>query len=154
MNAKQPPNSQQTLLALDFFDRAKQFRRGCETLPGLGRPPEWPRYLLFYHAVELALKAYLLQYGVSEKDLKDKFGHNLTALMDEAVKRGLTLQAGTRDMIADLGGQPPNVSLQNTPAHLKIRYPPDGPVYSLGQFEPHMVHLFDAVAKMLGVPSN
>jgi hypothetical protein len=38
MNAKQPTNPQQTILALDFFDRAKQFRRAYQTLPKAGPP--------------------------------------------------------------------------------------------------------------------
>jgi hypothetical protein len=136
-------------LHIDFFDRANQFRYAYQTLPNSGRPPEWAKYLLFYHAMELALKAYLLQQGISEKDLKDNFGHDIKMLVDEAVKRGLSLQHGSQEMIADIGGQPPTAIA--IPPHLKTRYPPDGPVYSLGQFGPCMEHLFKAVADAFGM---
>jgi hypothetical protein len=133
----------------EFFDLARQFRHAYETLPNSGHPPEWPKYLLFYHAMELALKAYLIARGVSEQDLKNRpFGHNIKKLVDEAVDRGLTLPPGSRDMIADLGGQPPGPpGLDTVAAHLRIRYPGGGQVFSLGQFEPYMQHLFTAVAR-------
>src|SRR5262249_52825199 len=110
-------------------------------------------YLLFYHAMELALKAYLIQQGASEKDLTDKFGHDIKKLVDEAVNSGLTLPHGSQEMIAGLSEQPPTASLRPVPTHIKIRYPSDGPVYSLGQFEPYMWHLFTAVASALGLRS-
>jgi hypothetical protein len=139
------------ILHFDFFDRAGEFRCAYETLPNIGRPPEWAKYLLFYHAMELALKAYLIQRGVSEKKLASyEFGHDIKKLVDEAVNRGLILPNGSQEMIADLGGQPPDSG--TVPANLRIRYPPSGPVYSLGQFEPYMEHLFKAVANALGLP--
>jgi len=137
------------ILHFEFFYRAGEFRRAYETLPNSGRPPEWAKYLLFYHAMELALKAYLIQRGVSEEDLKDEFRHDINKLVDEAVKRGLTLPPGSQEMIADVGGQPPDSG--TVPAHLKIRYPSGGPIYSLEQFEPYMEHLFTAVANTFGL---
>ena len=104
--------------------------------------------MLFYHAMELALKAYLIQQGVSENDLKNKFRHNIKRLVNEAVNRGLSLPYGSQDMIAHVGGQPQTAI--TAPPHLLMRYPPDGPVYSLGQFGPYMDHLFTAVASALG----
>ena len=140
------------ILHFEFFDRATEFRRGYKTLPNSGRPPEWARYLLFYHAMELALKAYLIQQGVSEEDLKYEFGHDTKKLVNEAVNRGLPLPYGSQDMIAGLSEQPPTASLRPVPTHLKIRYPSGGPVYSLGQFQPYMQHLFTAVANAFGLP--
>jgi hypothetical protein len=101
--------------------------------------------------MELALKAYLLQQGVSQKDLKDNFGHDIKKLVNAAVKRGLSLPHGSRQMIAELGGRPPTASQATVPPHLRIRYPLDTQVYSLGQFEPYMDHLFTAVASALGM---
>jgi hypothetical protein len=60
-------------LHIEFFFRAGQFRRAYEQLLPDREPPDWPKYLLAFHAVELALKAYLIQCGVSEEDLKDEF---------------------------------------------------------------------------------
>jgi hypothetical protein len=94
------------ILHIEFFDRARQFRRAYETLPNSGQPPEWAKYLLFYHAMELALKAYLIRQGDSEKDLKDKFGHDIKKLVHEAVNCGLTLPHGSQEMIAGLSVRP------------------------------------------------
>jgi hypothetical protein len=124
----------------DFFYLAREFRCAYETLPDSGHPPEWPKYVLFYHAIELALKAYLISKGVSEAVLSARpFGHDITELVDEAVSRGLTLPPGTQKAIADLGHQPQQLgSVEYTvAAHLRIRYPRGGPVYwPLKQFDP------------------
>jgi hypothetical protein len=138
----------QILLALDFFDRAQQYRRAYRALPNLGVPPEWPKYSLFYHAVELALKAYLLQQGVSVKDLIRKFGHDIKLLVEEAVKLGLSLPPGTQEMIAGLSEQPP-LDSPRVPTHIKIRYPSNSPVYSQGQFEAYVDQLFNAVGRAI-----
>jgi len=137
-------------LDLEFFDRARQFRRAFDSLPNSGQPPEWPQYLLFYHAIELALKAYLIQQRVSVNDLKYRFGHDMKVLVEEAVNRGLLLPDGYKEMIADVGGQPPTAS-QATPPHLKIRYPSGGRVYSLGQFNDRLLGIIrgKTVAKVL-----
>jgi hypothetical protein len=57
---------------LSFFPSRRP--RPYEKLPPDREPPDWPKYLLLYDAIELALKAYLIQCGVSEKDLKDEYG--------------------------------------------------------------------------------
>ena len=93
------------------------------------------------------MKAYLIQQGISEKDLRDKFGHDTKKLVNEAVSRGLPLP------IAALSEQPTTASLDLVPTHLRIRFPPSSPVYALGQFEPYMLHLFTAVGNALGMPS-
>ena len=60
-----------------------------KTLPDTPHP-EWPRYFLFCHAIELALKAFLAQKtGLSQKELADKFGHDLDALLKEGTALGL-----------------------------------------------------------------
>jgi hypothetical protein len=139
------------MLHTEFFNRAQQFRRAYRILPNSGQPPEWAKYSLFYHAMELALKPYLIQKGISEKDLKDNFGHDMKRLVDEAVKRGLSLPYGSQEMIADLGGAPRKGSQAVIAPHLRIRYPLDASVYSLRQFEPYMDQLFRAVANALGM---
>jgi hypothetical protein len=101
--------------------------------------------------MELALKAYLIQQGLSEQVLKDNFGHDIKKLVDEAVKRGLPLPCGSQEMIAGLGGAPRKGGHAKIAPHLRIRYPLGKSVYSLGQFEPYMDHLFGAVASALGM---
>lgn len=48
-----------------------------------------PIYYLYAHALELSLKAFLRCKGVEVKILKEKFGHDLKKLLDEAKKKGL-----------------------------------------------------------------
>jgi hypothetical protein len=68
-----------SLRGSSFFHRAGLApTRSC-------RPPDWPKYLLLYDAMELALK--------------DEGGHDLKNLVDEAVNRGLSLPAGSKEMI-------------------------------------------------------
>ena len=88
--------------------RAKESRHAYQRLPNSGQPPEWPKYVLLYHAVEMVLKAYLLRQGISEKILGSKeFGHDLKKLLNEAVTRGLTLPHDTQERLAALGGSLP-----------------------------------------------
>jgi HEPN domain-containing protein len=42
------------------------------------------QYILSFHALELALKSYLAQKGLSGKKLKDKYGHDLEKLYKKA----------------------------------------------------------------------
>lgn len=49
-----------------------------------------PAYFLFGRSIELSLKAFLLRCGMKITKLRSpKFGHDLSALLDEAMKRGL-----------------------------------------------------------------
>ena len=51
-----------------------------------------PTEFLYWHSIELFLKAYLLADGMELSELrKRKYGHNLSALTEEAKKRGLAL---------------------------------------------------------------
>ena len=60
----------------------------------LGEVAPDPIYYNFLHGVELGLKSYLLQVeAVTLRDLRSrKFGHDLTRLLDEALKHGLCNQ--------------------------------------------------------------
>jgi HEPN domain-containing protein len=52
------------------------------------------------HAIELALKSYLLRHGVSQDPLKGRhIRHDLEALLRKAEKRGLKLETQTRRTI-------------------------------------------------------
>jgi hypothetical protein len=53
-------------------------------------PNETPHYILAMHAIELALKAFLMRNGTDEKKLKS-IGHNLNTLYKMAVESGLSL---------------------------------------------------------------
>jgi len=54
--------------------------------------PDSPVAFLYWHAIELFLKAFLLADGMKIAELRQKkFGHNLIALRGEAIRRGLPL---------------------------------------------------------------
>ena len=63
---------------------AEQLDKGRADLTG--------EFILALHALELGLKAFLLNRGMREKQLWKNFGHNLTKLFEEAVDRGLMLE--------------------------------------------------------------
>src|SRR5215831_11816531 len=63
-------------------------------------PNETPHYILVMHAIELALKAFLMKNAVDEKKLKS-YGHDLNRLYKIAVKLGLSLdEPNAFDLIA------------------------------------------------------
>ena len=116
------------LRQFDYLERAEQFYEAFGDLPKRP-PPSWPRYFMLCHAIELALKAYLAAHGATAQQLKNsKFKHNLTALLSEAINKGLSLSASAQKDIKDL-----------EEAHQKYwhRYPKeDGkPVFVIEQFE-------------------
>ncbi|MCC6301219.1 MAG: hypothetical protein IT489_00280 [Gammaproteobacteria bacterium] len=51
--------------------------------------PFVPYFSLLGQSIELSLKAFLLTQGVALEDLKNKFRHDLKALVEEARKRGI-----------------------------------------------------------------
>lgn len=60
-----------------------------------------PTEFLYWHAIELFLKAFLLADGVPLDELrKKKFGHNITNLTAEAKKRGLALTNRDEDLLS------------------------------------------------------
>ena len=134
----------QAVLVDDFLNLAMEYRQAYYDLP---KPmPSWPRYFLFCHSIELVLKAYLAQHGLTEKQLRDQpFRHNIKNLLNRAIKCGLSLSANTRGSITVL-----------TEAHTKYwpRYPIRGSntVILIYQCEGDADKLFEAVFAALGRP--
>jgi hypothetical protein len=54
-------------------------------------PCDWPRYFLLCHSMELALKAFLHIKGVSEQEMRKRYGHSLTKLLEAASVHGLLI---------------------------------------------------------------
>ncbi len=48
-------------------------------------------YHLHSHSIELVLKAFLRVIGVSNNDLKGRYGHNMKAMLDDTLLGGLML---------------------------------------------------------------
>ena len=61
-----PQSSGNPLLHFNFFELATDFMETYKKAFKIARSPEWPRYFLFCHAIELVLKAYLAQHGMSQ----------------------------------------------------------------------------------------
>jgi hypothetical protein len=60
-----------------------------------------PSEFLYWHSIELFLKAFLLADGVSIKKLRGRdFGHNITNLAEEAVNRGLALSDRDKEVLS------------------------------------------------------
>lgn len=62
-----------------------------------------PAYFLVGHAIELALKGFLASTGISIEELRKRaYGHDLTALIDEAMRRKLEslVQLNAREIAA------------------------------------------------------
>jgi|ERR1700722_3249744 HEPN domain-containing protein len=84
----------QAVLISDLVGRATEFTVAYSLLTfprTTTRPPDWPRYFLLSHSIELSLKAFLAARGKTSVELRKEFGHDLKKLLKEAIKRGLVL---------------------------------------------------------------
>ena len=83
---------------------AGEFLTDATALGGaLGTENGAPVYVLYIHAIEMALKSYLLRRGVTEQQLK-RMGHDLPDLLNQARARGLmTNDPDTDHIITELG---------------------------------------------------
>jgi hypothetical protein len=81
------------LEAQRFLARARQFRRVAMPLPDMDGPePNWPKWFLVTHAIELATKAYIISREDSNVPAPagpKPSNHDLVALYDYAVLYGL-----------------------------------------------------------------
>jgi hypothetical protein len=113
-----------------------------------GQPaPQWPRYFLLSHTIELALKAFLAIHGKTAKELRKDFGHDLIRLLKEAIKCGLVVGDKVRGDIA---------LLENVHNNHWARYPTDDnekhyitPLVGVEEFEKTASELLEQVGKAL-----
>jgi len=78
--------------AQGFLLDAREFLNASELLLNRCTGVSLPTFFLLGRAIELSLKAFLLDTGCTSRELKD-FGHNLTTLYDVATRRGLPICA-------------------------------------------------------------
>ena len=126
-----PIDPTQQLLPHNFYALGRDFRDAYRKSPA-GNPPDRPRYFLFCHAIELALKAFLALHGLTQDELAQKpYGHDLEALMNKAVQLGLRFDR--HDTASQL--------LLLNQAHTEYwpRYPMKtaNPVFVISEFEPN-----------------
>jgi HEPN domain-containing protein len=134
----------QHLYARDHLQRANEFLQAFKALPE-GVPPSWPRYFLLCHAIELALKAFLLSRRWTRQTLKrTKYGHELKKLLGEAKSEGLQLSASAVDDIE---------ALDEAHKNFWPRYPMEEskPVFIIDPFEPAATELIQTLANLLCV---
>jgi HEPN domain-containing protein len=77
---------------IGFFNYADSYWRSAVALEKVkvrATHPDAPLCFLYYHAIELYLKAYLRAEGYSVHDLRTPYGHNTVKLLDEAQRHGL-----------------------------------------------------------------
>lgn len=101
------------------------------------------------HSVELALKAFLHVKGVTEPQMKKRYGHSLAKLFEAAEAYGLTIDERTK-----------RISQYLTEIHMDCwsRYPiPEGkseaPIASVSQFGPLATALLAEVIKHVPAPA-
>jgi hypothetical protein len=73
----------------ETFFKAGHHLRTAREAETLILPYDDPIYYDYSHALELAMKAFLLAKGVSAERLHKKFGHKLQLLWDECLRAGL-----------------------------------------------------------------
>lgn len=83
-----------------YLEHARSYLKAAVDLPG--DEDLWPpRFQLYGHAMELALKAFLLRSGVDEAYIRQRrIRHNLEELLKDADSRGLDVDAIVREWVA------------------------------------------------------
>ena len=103
-------------------------------------PPNPPKYFLGCHAVELALKSYLLSVGVPIEAIVNtrEYGHDIGKLLDDALNKKLILSQADIDHIR---------RLNEVHSQFWNRYPIEWgvPIYIVDQNDSAIAHLLKAV---------
>jgi hypothetical protein len=95
--ARQDGNQTKSESPLGWFNLAHAYLFDAATLyKAEGRPRRWhyeaPVHFLYFHAIELFLKAYLRTQGMTDQELSQReYGHKLKNLIDEAEARGMPI---------------------------------------------------------------
>jgi hypothetical protein len=92
--------------AQELLARARQYRNVAMSLVDIdnGRP-NWPKYTLLLHAIELALKAAIVSYGergVAKPPGPQPGNHDLNALYDYATAYGLIRRQEILDVLSHI----------------------------------------------------
>jgi len=91
-----------------LFNFAESYRKAADILaferPESMRPFDAPVRYLFYHSIELYLKAFLRSDGLTVRQMM-KLSHGFSALRDVCTTRGLWLADEDRDVLAQIGAE-------------------------------------------------
>ena len=129
----------QNLRSHEFLRLAYDFHRAYLNCIEL-MPPNAPKYFLGCHAIELALKSYLLSVGVPIEDIVNvqKYGHDIDKLLNDALEKNLIL---TEDNIGHIR------RLNEVHSKFWNRYPIEwaDPIYIVDQNDSAISNLLKAV---------
>jgi hypothetical protein len=75
-------------IASGYRALASEIANGAESM---FLPDSVAQHIAVFHAIELALKGYLIHSGLTEKKLREKFSHDLEKLFAKAKARGLVV---------------------------------------------------------------
>jgi len=143
-----PPFSvpQLPLHANVLFSRALQFRDAAVSMPDtVNAQPNWPKYALLFHAIELALKAAIVSFGergASQPTGPQPANHDLSALYAYAVGYGLVSR---QDVISDL----PHLSQLSVSHYARYPQVPVQPVALISQYDDLIDQIFTDVRAIL-----
>lgn len=95
--SKSNPDYPPSLRPHNFLKLAYDFYNAYKNCPET-TPPNYPKYFLGCHCIELALKSFLLSKGVGIDLVIDK-GHNLESLLDQCIGMGLSVSKNFKTCI-------------------------------------------------------
>lgn len=75
--------------AREYLDSAQHLRVHCSVKMAFSYQPPLPAFYCLGHGIELTLKAYLLQAGVTPTEIKKKLGHDIQRVFTRARLKGL-----------------------------------------------------------------
>ena len=91
-----PADARETT-ARAFLRTAKEYHLAARTLQPMSDQVEAPVYVLFTHALELALKAYLRSHGLSAP--RGREGHSLSKLLEQCRTQGFHVSIDLRNVV-------------------------------------------------------
>ena len=144
-NLSMRPDLPSSLVVQRFLIRARQYRAQAILLADMeGFEPNWPKYFLLTHAIELAINAFLVFEPGTRGGSKKPENHDLMELYEEAVRRGLKCDAL---VLKDL----PHLSELHKLHYARYPRIEAKPVALISQFDDMVEQLFADVRQALGV---
>jgi HEPN domain-containing protein len=110
------------IIAQEYLSRARQYRNQASDhlVDIVNSQPNWPKHFLMTHAIELAIKSYIV--FATGLELRS---HNLTALYEQAMRHGLKPNALVSNKLPHLNAlhmvhypRYPNPEVQPVPAYI------------------------------------
>jgi hypothetical protein len=131
-----------------YMARARQFRRVAIPLVDMDGPePNWPKYFLLTHAIELALKGFLIfceDHGLPEPPGPPPGNHDLVGLYERAVAFGLE-----RNSVVT--GELPHIGDLHKIHYARYPQAITKPVALISQYDDMADRLFADVAKAISL---